>query len=142
VLANHETRGAIEKILGVLQATGDISLIGSPTAGEASTPQAGVNPELAIAVDPEMEKAAYLAYENGTPLDDLLDAPVEKKRYDEALLLREFDGSSGRPKNPAAKANENSSDTVSEKPEPPPLVDRTLQRAVNTAIALKALRKI
>jgi hypothetical protein len=136
VLVNGETSGALGNVVGALQTAGDVTLIGSPTAS-------GVSPDLSIEVDPDTEKAAYMAFESGTPLSELLDAPVEKTRYDEALLLREFDGTSDRPKDPTAEsADESTTDKTKKEPEPPPLVDRTLQRAVNTAIALKALRKI
>lgn len=130
VLVNGETSGELDEVLAALQAAGDAPLVGSATEG-------GVVPALLVTTDAEIEKAAYLAFADGTSLSDLLDAPVEKKRYDEALLLSEFDGRSGPPKRPDAEESE-----TAEEEEEPPLVDRTLQRAVNTAIALKALGKI
>lgn len=129
VLVNGETAGDLGAVLGALQSSGDAALVGSPTAD-------GVVPALVVTTNPEAEKSAYAAFEDGTPLADLLDAPVEKDRFDEALLLSEFDGRSGPPKRPETEPAETGED------EEPAVVDRTLQRAVNTAIALKALGKI
>lgn len=194
VLVNHGTSGALEVVLDALQAAGDILLVGARTAGDTGvfSDQAvaegwrsiggqmqraggpnllgvGVEPRLTIATDEASDETAYLALDSGTPIVTLLDAPVEKARFDEAKLLRAHGEANGRtpsrlaaaeetaspasagtsPQSPATAAPAGQSSAASAanpsatQPAPArPPFDRTLERAVNTLLALEALQRI
>lgn len=90
-------------------------------------------PRLVVAQTSDADRRAVAALEAGTPLPTLLSGKVEKERFDEASLVREFtDGR--RPPRPAAAAPAAPAETA------PALVDRVLQRAVHLHRALGAVR--
>jgi hypothetical protein len=175
VLVNHGTSGPVEAVLDALQRAGEIILVGTATAGDATVfvdapdgsgwqvrssvlsavrnenaAPVAVAPRMLIDVTDSDDATAYGALESGTELALLLDPPVEKPRFDEARLLRQFDDSTRRTPPPAgtgaapstapapapaAAARANGS------PVRPPF-DRVLHRAVNTVIALEALGRL
>lgn len=167
VLVNAQTSGPLEAVLAALQDAGEIVLVGGNTAGEASVfsdapgapgwqtrtatwlasraggEPAPVEPRLSIAVDESDDAAAFGALESGEEITQLLDPPVEKPRFDEARLLRQFDESTQRTTPHATTTS----------PSPPPTsrprgsgirppFDRILHRAVNTIVALEALGRL
>jgi len=165
VVVNGGTSGPVEALLDALQSQGDVLLVGTNTAGNtglfrrpetapgwqviygdlrrregAALVDVGVAPELAVATDPAAEEAAYLGLDGGTVFAHLLDAPVEKARFDEERLLQEFDESHQGTglRRPEPSANEDASD--GENAEVP--FDRALHRAVSTLLALEALGRL
>lgn len=173
VLVNDATAGALEAVLDALQAAGDVMLVGAATKGDtgvfpetadaaawkviaadyrrvggASLLDDGVTPALAVEAPAEQEEAAYLALDGGTPLATLLDAPVEKTRFDEARLLRQFgEAHANGTRAGASSAADDSpapAETVRAATAPPdrPPFDRALQRAVSTLVALEALGRL
>src|SRR5690606_27298112 len=123
----------------------------------------GVTPGLFVETVPEMEDSAYLALDAGQPVSELLDAPVQKARFDEARLQQYFDetrsGNGGAPTLPSADSSaaddaaessdgdldDEENDEAEEDVEAAgvdadtPAFDRSLQRAVSTLVAHRAL---
>ncbi len=91
-------------------------------------------PEVVVDQSAADDRAAYAAYAAGTPLSQLVSGKVEKERFDEAELVKEFKNGNhdARPpetgKADAAKA-------------PARLTDRVLQRALHLHRALQALKR-
>lgn len=151
VLVNSRTSGPIEAALDAMQSAGDAILVGTPTAGETdwislegdSLRGIGVIPALVVNASIDEDRAAHAALDRGIDPAVLLDAAVEKPRFDEARLLQHHLETNGNapPERPGAdRGSDIHSETV-EIPEDVPL-DRTLHRAVNTLIAAKALGEL
>lgn len=106
----------------------------------------GFTPDIAVAVPPETDRRAYDALEAGTPLDALLNAPIDKPRNDEAKLARERqpDRAPAVPETPAPSdgASASTPPDPAKPAAPPPLLDAVLQRAVHLHRTLLALKKI
>jgi hypothetical protein len=90
-------------------------------------------PDIALTASPETEKRAYEALEAGTDLGTLLADNPDKPRNDEAHLAHEKDAETVAA-DPADKPAASSA--------PPPLIDVTLQRAVQLHRTLLALKKL
>jgi hypothetical protein len=143
--------------VGIFQGTGWQALIGEyRRAGGPSLLDTGVRPVLSVETPLADDEAAWRALESGAPVASLLDPPVEKPRFDEARLLQQFDeivgrsprtppapaAGAGAPATPNAALPSAGSQTASENPAAAAVLDRTLQRAVNTVLALEALRRL
>ncbi|HKB56286.1 MAG TPA: hypothetical protein VKC51_01740, partial [Lacunisphaera sp.] len=97
-------------------------------------------PKVIVQADAATDRRAYDALETGTPLATLISGKIEKERFDEATLVKEF--KNGNPDaeppplpDPAApKLATALGKTV-------PLIDGVLQRAVHLHRALLALRR-
>lgn len=169
VVVNAGTSGPVEALLDALQAQGDVLLVGARTAGNTglfrrpenaprwqvvygdlrrrdgpSLIDVGVEPGLPVPTDPAAEEAAYLGLDDGTVLSHLLDAPVDKARFDEERLLQEFDGvhpgNNGLRRPEPSAANDEDATTDGGEAEVP--FDRVLHRAVSTLLALEALGRL
>ncbi len=171
VLTNRATSGPVESVLAALQQSGDILVVGEKTKGNtgrfkpvADHPRwkvidadfrspggpsllgKGVAPDLVVTVSPVDDETAYRAFDAGAPIAALLDANIEKARFDEARLLQQHDLLAGDPRSPAlpppatgADSNRPASPEAREaRPAP---IDRILHRAVNIVVALRALRR-
>lgn len=174
-LINRGTSGALEAVLDALQAAGEVLLVGTQSAGDTgafatasnapawrvitndyrragghSLLDVGVTPGLFVATAPDAEDAAYLAFDAGRPIAELLDPPVEKPRFDEARLQERFDAvhagaaqeddTSNAAPDRKATATARTHDAPAAKADaPPPPLDRSLQRAVATLIADQVL---
>lgn len=132
VLVSPATPALIARALGPLPAkTLVLGLEGSAPA-----------PTVVIRGDADTDRRAYDAADGGMPLATLINGKLDKERYDEATLVREFTNGNrdSRPPpapNPAAPAT-----PEQRKPEPVPvLTDRVLQRAVQLHRALLAIRQ-
>ena len=90
----------------------------------------GFEPDVAVKVAPEQERAALAALRRGAPLDELLRENREKIRNDEASLLRE------RPVDGEA------ADSTAAKAGTAAVIDLTLQRAVHVHRTLLALKRL
>jgi hypothetical protein len=133
VLLNADTALALrDEVTGAGDRPGLIT-IGRTTAETA--------PDIVVETGVEQERRAYDALEKNVPVESLIRENAAKPRVDEASIMHaraeqndssdEFFGPE-RPRLPEAKA---------EAP-PPPLVDRTLQRAVQLHRALLALKRL
>lgn len=93
-------------------------------------------PRVVIEQPAEKDRAAYAAWDAGTPLATLVSGKIEKDRYDEASLMNDFSNgnTSGEPPEPDPTAKKAGAD------KPAPLVDRVLQRAINLHRALAAIK--
>ena len=95
------------------------------------------SPRLVIDQPPEADRRAYEALDAGQPLESLLSGKIEKERFDEATLVKEFENG-----NPYAEPPP-SPDPAAAKPaesKEPAATDRVLQRAIHLHRALAALK--
>jgi hypothetical protein len=100
-------------------------------------PGAGFTPDLAIATTAETEQLAYDAFTAGTTPAALMEENLTKERHDEAAIVRQL--ADGTPP-PAAEPAPGT--TPAGALPPPPLIDRTLQRAVQVHRGLLALQVV
>jgi hypothetical protein len=147
--------------LVLLSATTSPSLIEAVSGGHpgivtlgARTP--ALTPDIALAISSEDDRHAYDALGGGIPLDKLLSSTLEKKRFDEAALVRDRanggsqatdvgpddDASALSPELKEESSTAAAAPLPTKKVEPPPLIDAVLQRAVQLHRALLALKKI
>jgi hypothetical protein len=97
-------------------------------------------PKVVVKTDAATDRQAYDALEAGTPVEALISGKIEKERFDEATLMKEFkNGNPDAEPPPAPDPTAPKSPAVPEKTLP--LVDRVLQRAVHLHQALLALRR-
>jgi hypothetical protein len=82
------------------------------------------------------DRRAYDALESGMPLEALITGKIEKERFDEAELVKEFEHGNA---NAAPPAEPDPGKPTAEKA--PVLLDRVLQRAVHLHRALVALKR-
>lgn len=93
-------------------------------------------PALVVAQPADTDRRAYDAWSEQLPLTALITGKIEKERYDEASLVREFENGVAAPAPPPAP-----DPTLQPAPEKAPvLTDRVLQRAVHLHRALQVLR--
>lgn len=100
---------------------------------------ADAKPTPAVVIDqaPDADRRAYEALDAGTPLEKLVSGKIEKERFDEASLVKEFENG-----NPYAEPPP-SPDPAATKPTEPKdasPTDRVLQRALHLHRALAALK--
>ena len=106
------------------------------------------SPNIAIKAEAETDRLAYEAFDNGTPLAELISGKITKDRYDEATLVQEFKNGNSEPEPPlapdptkpkiAAGADKTGTAVAIAAA---PLKDLVLQRALNLYQALQALRR-
>ena len=92
-------------------------------------------PDVAVAQTAEAEAAALADLGQGASLAGLISGRIEKERFDEATLAKDFANGSRDPRHPLSEPSPNASPAT-----PPRPVDRVLQRAVQLHEALKAAR--
>ena len=93
-------------------------------------------PSVVVAQSAEVDRRAYDALEGGVKLEELVTGKIDKERFDEASLVKEFQNGhlnavSPPSPDPSAKPTEEKA---------PALTDRVLQRAIHLHRALAALR--
>lgn len=115
-------------VVGVIAAT--------PVSGLVTLGVKGSRPEPQVVVEQtaEADRAAYAALDSGTPLARLVSGKIEKERFDEAALVKEF-----RNGNHDARPPEAGLAPGKEIAAPP--IDRVLQRAIHLHRALQALKR-
>jgi hypothetical protein len=97
------------------------------------------SPKVVVKTDAETDRRAYDALDAGAPLGALISGKIEKERFDEATLVKEF--KNGNPDAEPPPGPDPTAPKPANGPEKPaPLVDRVLQRAVHLHRALVALR--
>lgn len=106
------------------------------------------SPSITIKATAEEDRRAYDAFENGTPLAELVSGKIEKERYDEATLVQEFkNGNSDAVPPFPPDPTQSKTPAPGDKPEaatddpPAPLRDKVLQRTMNLHQALLVLRR-
>jgi len=133
ILANAATTRALLAPLTGHDAAGSVVIIG------AAAP--GFEPDIAVKIAPDIDRRAYDALEAGASVESLTVENADKPRNDEAQLAKE------RQPDPApfvpASGNAGPSDDKAARPKPaPPLIDATMQRAVQLHRTLLALKKL
>lgn len=93
-------------------------------------------PTVVVAQTADADRRAYDAFDGGMTLEALITGKIEKERFDEASLVKEFEH--GNP-NAAPPAEPDLAKPTPEKA--PVLTDRVLQRAVHLHRALGALKR-
>jgi hypothetical protein len=131
VLVNGATAPAV---LDFLENSG--SLPGLLTLGP---PSSRYVPDVALKVPPATERSAYDALEGATMVESLLDDTPVKVRHDEASLAQE--SATAAAADEGITGDDSAPEIAAPKP-PPPLIDVTLQRAVQLHRALVALRRV
>ena len=95
------------------------------------------SPKVSVRTAAAADRRAYDALESGLPLADLITGKIDKERYDEASLMKDFKNG-----NTATEPPPGLDPTKPGAPEKiPALTDRVLQRAVHLHRALLALRR-
>jgi len=114
----------------------------------------GLALDITVATTVETDLHAREAIDAGTPLPDLLDPKREKRRYDEAAMVRDhanglpIPGSPPETDTPKADGDADTGGKAGTGPAAPketkakPLVDQVLQRAIHVHQALRALKKL
>ena len=92
-------------------------------------------PLVVVAQDPAADRSAFAALDEGRPIEELIGGRLDKERFDEASLVREFENG-----NPAAEPPPAPDPAAGAPTTPRPLTDRVLQRAVHLHQALPAVR--
>jgi hypothetical protein len=106
-----------------------------------------IAPDIIVTTSPEDDRKAYDALLAGTSFEKLINENLEKRRYDEATLVREH-ANGGSRTDPRAEedadavADPTDSPATPKAAEPPPLVDGVLRRAVQLHRALLALKRL
>ncbi|MBA4135711.1 MAG: hypothetical protein C0518_00180 [Opitutus sp.] len=105
---------------------------GTVTLGVADSKPA---PQVVVMQPAEVDRRAYDALDGGMKLEDLVTGKIEKERFDEASLVKEFQNGN------AIAAPPPTPDPARVTPEKAPvLTDRVLQRAIHLHRALAALQ--
>jgi len=107
------------------------------------TPSADFSPDISVKIKPDDERKAYDALEHGTSLESLLTQNADKPRNDEAAIMQAR-------ANPPPEPGDSDLDDFADSPKdahptpapPAPIVDVTLQRAVQLHRALVALKRL
>src|SRR5690606_18992151 len=114
ILANQQTRGPLEAVLDQLKIDGDIISIGTSSAGQTavfqqfpnlpsyylmtgeigaedgeSLVESGFVPRVEVSVAPNDDLIGYSSLRENVSLEQVVQARVDKTRFDEARLLRE-----------------------------------------------------
>ncbi|HYC70179.1 MAG TPA: hypothetical protein VEB66_03170 [Opitutaceae bacterium] len=117
-----------------------------PNATTLGVPQAVPAPRLVVAQDPEADRRAHAAFDAGSPVAALITGKIEKERYDEASLVKDFANGNREPRPPPARPNAPAANPTPAdpgepaEPKAPAITDRVLQRAVHLHRALYAIR--
>ncbi len=131
ILANAQTGAALVSVLTPRGPGASVVVLGAASAA--------FTPDIALKVSAETERSAYDALEHGATAESLIAENLDKPRNDEAKLAKERKGESvAVEEDPTADL----ADLVAKPKLPPPLIDATLQRAVQLHRALLALKKI
>lgn len=110
---------------------------GAVTLGIADSQPA---PAVIIAQPADTDRRAHDAWSDEIPLASLITGKLEKERFDEAALVKEFRNGSGATTPVPAPIADPAAAAAKEGVEVPVLTDRVLQRAVHLHRALLALK--
>ena len=149
-LAGHPTDSRLFILVSPSTPTAVSDIIKSDTMGAQITlgvPGSTPSPRIAVRTDVAADRRAYEAFDHGTPLDDLISGKVDKDRFDEAALVKEFKNGNTEAEPPPApdptqlKDGTETTGTGDSPATPGELLkDRVLQRALHLHQALLALK--
>jgi hypothetical protein len=94
-------------------------------------------PAVVVAQPADLDRRAYDALDGGMPLEALITGKIEKERFDEAELVKEFENGNAH----AAPPPEPDPTQKADAEKAPVLTDRVLQRAVHLHRTLTALKR-
>lgn len=107
-----------------------------PGAATLGVAESSPSPQVVVAQPADVDRRAYDALDGGMKLEDLVTGKIEKERFDEASLVKEFQNGNPNAAPPPAP------DPTKATPEKAPvLTDRVLQRAIHLHRALAALKR-
>ena len=132
VLVNAETAPALLRSLTQLADHPGLLTLGSRS--DIFTP------DVEISADSATEQTALQEIEKGAPLQRLIAEQAAKDRLDEASLMRERRDQNSDVED--SDAFDDLRDVPPSETTSPPVIDRTLQRAVQTHRALRALKRL
>ena len=139
-LAGHPASAPLFVLVSPATSSAIVATIGRASALTIGAPGSRPAPKVVVQTDAATDRRAYDALETGTPLATLISGKIEKERFDEATLVKEFkNGNPDAEPPPLPDPTAPRSATAPEKPAP--LIDRVLQRAVHLHRALLALRR-
>ncbi len=96
-------------------------------------------PRVIVKTDAKTDRLAYDAFDHGTPIAELISGKIEKDRFDEAALVKDFKNGNSDAEPPSLPDPSQPDEVAAKKPAP--LRDHVLQRALNLQQALSALRR-
>lgn len=141
LLAAHDKAKSLFVLVGPATPAIIADALAGPRPGAITLGIAGSRPtpDVVVRQSPEADRAAYDAADRGTPLAALISGRLEKERYDESSLAKDFanghhDAAPPPPPDPTAPA------ATKANPPPAPPLDRVLQRAVQLQLARLAIR--
>jgi len=136
VLVSPETSSAL--LAGLTASAPDCITIGRTSPA--------LNITIAVDTSADIDRKAWDTIGKGGDLEKLITAPLDKPRYDEAVLAREhaadLNGDDSDAKDDTAPDAAKKPDDPKIPAKPKPLIDAVLQRAVQIDRGLLALRKI
>jgi hypothetical protein len=156
VTADEASAATLKQALAARPATAQLFILVSPATAPALAPAIATSsaltlgapesvpaPKVRVQTDAAADRRAYDALEAGTELSKLITGKIEKERFDEASLVKEFkDGNHGaEPAPPVDPTAPKPEATAGKEPAATPPSDRVLQRAVHLHRALQALRR-
>jgi hypothetical protein len=133
LLINGETALALRTQFAKLEDQPGVISIGR------SSPE--ITPDIAIETSATQERAAYDALEKNATVESLVRENIDKSRIDEASIMQARAEQADAPDDFFGPARPRAPETKSDSP-PAPLIDRTLQRAVQLHRALIALKRL
>jgi len=134
VLVNPATSPAVLDLLENQPTPAGLLSLGAPSSRFV--------PDVTLNIAPVAERAAYEALDQGTPIEALLADNPDKPRHDEAAIAKEHATAPAAEDEPDVELTDDAPAPAAAVATPPPLIDRTLQRAVQLHRALVALRRI
>lgn len=129
VLVGPATPALVGPALGKARGVFTLGIVGSKP-----------EPDVIVKSDAAADRRAYDALEAGTALEKLISGKIEKQRFDEATLVKEFKNGNSDAEPPPAPDPTASKPAAAPEKTPAP-VDRVLQRAVHLHQGLLALRR-
>lgn len=118
--------------------------IAASSALTLGAPESVPTPKVVVHTDSAADRKAFDALDTGTELTKLITGRIEKERFDEASLVKEFKDGNHDPEPPPAvdpTAPKKEGDTNKDKDAPAAVpTDRVLQRAIQLHRALLALK--
>ncbi len=135
VLVNSFTAEKLAALLAANEGVPGLLTIGLPPPG--------FTPDIVVRTSAAADRRAYDALEHGGSLPALITENVDKPREDEAAIIRERSSSAdNNDEDDSDELDRPAAEPATVKPRPPPVIDYTLQRAVQVDRALRALKRL
>lgn len=135
VLVNAATPESLCRVLSRFENAAGVLSVGGPAPN--------FTPDIVTKATLEEDRQAYDALEHGASLDSLITQNADKPRTDEASIMRARANPSGETDDSEFSDFEPADENTPPPPPPPkPVIDLTLQRAVQLHRALVALKRL